>query len=249
MDFLLKICKKKFESQYNKLINDSKNIVTELIGRIFINRRRAFVPTDKLAPDTITVLQSMSTADICDYLILALLHPIAAGMASNTITIITRKALKQFAFLIDIFQLEIFLGAVLSKNDSPQAFGAAYEDFVKLFLSVPLEGRKPTIWNFKKHLLSNLRKYGISKSDVTELVAEYFAFILSDDARKETHKFEKRLSSFILGFYELLEPMDIFEIQRRGLNNSRFDRPFVVLKGTILEEIEAELKVKTVEQS
>ena len=233
-------------SQYNTLINNAHVLIPTIISRVFLDKRQAFVPTDKVAPQTMRVLKSMDTTKICDYFLECLMLPVFEGRVSNTINLIRGKAITQFNFLTEIFQLEIFLQSTVDLDEN---FKIAHRDLIELFLLKPKERNSPNIQNYKKFLLSNLRKYKLSKNEVSQFLSDYIIFILSDSARKKVHMFEKRISSFILAFYQEIEPLSIFQVEHLKLNQYGFTQPFVILKSEILEEIKWIQQMKTKEQS
>lgn len=137
---LLTLFEKHFSAQYTALIKESETLIPKIIDRIFVEKRQAFVPTDKLAPKTTKILKTIPSNEMCECFIGALLlqdNPDNPDMLSGTVNMILKKAIKQLTFLVDIFQLEIFLGTIRSESDDTQVFGAAYSDFVEVFVSKP----------------------------------------------------------------------------------------------------------------
>ena len=240
---LLKIFKSYFNKQYNSIINDSLTTIPLIISRIFIERRQAFVPTTNIAPNTIRILQTMNHQEICDYFIECLMLPLMPDRISNTISLIRTKAFVQFKFLVEIFKLEIFIRS--DKLEITLQIFELYNNFVEEFLAEPTEQTIPNIENFITYLL----RLEIDKNIVTRLKVAYIVFVQLDSSVAKIHQFEKRINSFILAFYETIETMDIFEIQRVKTDPLDFEKPFVVLKQEILDEIKQIQKIKTREQA
>lgn len=240
---LLKIFKSYYKHQYNSIINDASTTIPLAISRTFTERRQAFVPTTNIAPNTIKILRTLDHKEICDYFMECLMLPLLPDRISNSISLIRTKAFVQFKFLIEVFKFEIFM--LSNPSEVTLQVFEIYNDFVEEFLKNPTEETIPNIENF----ISNLLKLEIDKNIVIRLKVSYIGFIQLDSSFAKIHQFEKRLNSFILAFYETIEIMDIFEIQRVKIDPLDFDKPFVVLKQEVLDEIKQIQKLKTREQT